>query len=228
MTQQNYKNDELDPHHATQPAQAKSRSDQYQVTLFRHYGKFNGRLFSNAELQEKRTRQHTTRHKQNLGQTNITWRHFVTFSRCLLSRLWMTAPARLLLWKTPLPASIVTWQLKWAWHRISAGTCKTYISGVSLLCELYWGKMSPLLWKIAIQSCSDQCGPQGVLFKHNQSQQIPQLRALLFGTFLQRKDVVNQWSLSKYIFWIDDRLYSAILRSREQTHCARMWFYMSD
>ena len=27
---------------------------------------------------------------------------------------------------------------------------------------------------------------------------------------------------------IDDRLYSAILRSLEQTHCARMWFYMSD
>ena len=30
-------------------------------------------------------------------------------------------------------------------------------------------------------------------------------------------------------YWfIDDRLYSAILRSLEQTHCARMWFYMSD
>ncbi len=27
---------------------------------------------------------------------------------------------------------------------------------------------------------------------------------------------------------IDDRLYSAILRSLEQTHCARMWFYVSD
>ena len=27
---------------------------------------------------------------------------------------------------------------------------------------------------------------------------------------------------------IDDRLYSAILRSLEQTHCARAWFYMSD
>ena len=27
---------------------------------------------------------------------------------------------------------------------------------------------------------------------------------------------------------IDDRLYSAILRSLEQTHCARMWFRMSD
>ena len=25
--------------------------------------------------------------------------------------------------------------------------------------------------------------------------------------------------------WIDDRLYSAILRSLEQTHCARMWCY---
>ena len=30
------------------------------------------------------------------------------------------------------------------------------------------------------------------------------------------------------IFLIDDRLYSAILRSIEQTHCDRMWFYMSD
>ena len=27
---------------------------------------------------------------------------------------------------------------------------------------------------------------------------------------------------------IDDRLYSAILRSLEQTHCTRMWFYMSN
>ena len=27
---------------------------------------------------------------------------------------------------------------------------------------------------------------------------------------------------------IDDHLYSAILRSLEQTHCACMWFYMSD
>ena len=29
-------------------------------------------------------------------------------------------------------------------------------------------------------------------------------------------------------FLTDDRLYSAILCSLEQTHCARMWFYMSD
>ena len=27
---------------------------------------------------------------------------------------------------------------------------------------------------------------------------------------------------------IDDHLHSAILRSLEQTHCARLWFYMSD
>ena len=27
---------------------------------------------------------------------------------------------------------------------------------------------------------------------------------------------------------IDDSLYSAILHSLEQTHCARLWFYMSD
>ena len=27
---------------------------------------------------------------------------------------------------------------------------------------------------------------------------------------------------------IDDSLYSSILRSLEQTHCARMWFFMSD
>ena len=30
------------------------------------------------------------------------------------------------------------------------------------------------------------------------------------------------------LFLIDDRLYSAILRSLEQTHCARLWCYMSD
>ena len=34
---------------------------------------------------------------------------------------------------------------------------------------------------------------------------------------------------TKHIDWlIDDHLYSAILRSLEQTHCARLWFYMSD
>ena len=30
------------------------------------------------------------------------------------------------------------------------------------------------------------------------------------------------------VFLIDDYLYSAILCSLKQTHCARMWFYMSD
>ena len=34
--------------------------------------------------------------------------------------------------------------------------------------------------------------------------------------------------ITKPTWLIDDRLYSAILRSREQTHCARMWCYMSD
>ena len=33
---------------------------------------------------------------------------------------------------------------------------------------------------------------------------------------------------SGYFWLIDDRLYRAILRSLEQTHCARRWFYMSD
>ena len=33
------------------------------------------------------------------------------------------------------------------------------------------------------------------------------------------------WDVSQHI---DDRLYSAIPRSLEQTHCARMWFNMSD
>ena len=28
--------------------------------------------------------------------------------------------------------------------------------------------------------------------------------------------------------FINDHLFSAILRSLEQTHCTRMWFYMSD
>ena len=31
-----------------------------------------------------------------------------------------------------------------------------------------------------------------------------------------------------FLFCFDDRLYSTILRSLEQTHCARMCFYMSD
>ena len=37
---------------------------------------------------------------------------------------------------------------------------------------------------------------------------------------------IPQWD--KCSILIDDRLYSAILRSLEQTHCARLWFYMSD
>ena len=35
------------------------------------------------------------------------------------------------------------------------------------------------------------------------------------------------WGIFDWLM-IDDRLYSAILRSLEQTHCARMWCYMSD
>ena len=38
----------------------------------------------------------------------------------------------------------------------------------------------------------------------------------------------EQQAMPKESELIDDRLYSAILRSLEQTHCARMWFYMSD
>jgi len=38
-----------------------------------------------------------------------------------------------------------------------------------------------------------------------------------------------EYTNSQLFFWIDDDcLYSAILCSLEQTHCARMWFYMSD
>ena len=33
---------------------------------------------------------------------------------------------------------------------------------------------------------------------------------------------------SGFDWLIDDHLYSAILRSLEQTHCARLWFYVSD
>ena len=37
------------------------------------------------------------------------------------------------------------------------------------------------------------------------------------------------FSINLCCFWLtDDRLYSAILRSLAQTHCTRMWFYMSD
>ena len=51
---------------------------------------------------------------------------------------------------------------------------------------------------------------------------IIQLPALLLGqTGSSSKQVVIDWL-------IDDHLYSAILRSLEQTHCARLWFYTSD
>ena len=39
-----------------------------------------------------------------------------------------------------------------------------------------------------------------------------------------RKRLIDWWSL----ILIDDHLYSDFLRSLEQTHCARLWFYMSD
>ena len=35
-------------------------------------------------------------------------------------------------------------------------------------------------------------------------------------------------SVATLFSFFDVRLCSAILRSLEQTHCARMWFYMSD
>ena len=40
--------------------------------------------------------------------------------------------------------------------------------------------------------------------------------------------ILRQMSTGLIDWLIDDRLYSAILRSLEQTHCARMWCYMSD
>ena len=41
--------------------------------------------------------------------------------------------------------------------------------------------------------------------------------------------VCNRMHQYWLIDWlIDDHLYSAILRCLEQTHCARLWFYMSD
>ena len=40
----------------------------------------------------------------------------------------------------------------------------------------------------------------------------------------------NLFSVATLDFFLNtaNHLYSAILRSLEQTHCARMWFYMSD
>ena len=50
------------------------------------------------------------------------------------------------------------------------------------------------------------------------------------ATFQSRVRRSNHWAIpaprSKIL--IDDRLYSAVLRSLEQTHCACMWFYMSN
>ena len=56
---------------------------------------------------------------------------------------------------------------------------------------------------------------------------------VLFNTYVEIDFVgltVKEKGFRLYVcYWlIDDRLYSAIRRSLEQTHCARMWFYMSD
>ena len=50
------------------------------------------------------------------------------------------------------------------------------------------------------------------------------------ATFQSRVRCSNHWAIpAPLIDWlIDDRLYSAILRSLEQTHCARILFYISD
>ena len=48
------------------------------------------------------------------------------------------------------------------------------------------------------------------------------------ATFQSRVRCSNHWAIPAPPLWfvlIDDRLYSAILRSLEQTHCARMGFY---
>ena len=53
-----------------------------------------------------------------------------------------------------------------------------------------------------------------------------------FNRYLQLIACNQTYYLEKMSLRVDrlihDRLYSAILRSLEQTHCARMWFYMSD
>ena len=52
----------------------------------------------------------------------------------------------------------------------------------------------------------------------------------LNGGNIEGTDVVVVFVVVVFLllFFIDDRLYSAILRSFEQTHCACMWFCMSD
>ena len=50
-----------------------------------------------------------------------------------------------------------------------------------------------------------------------------------FSLFLNYRPFACWTKLTPSCFGlIDVRLYSAILRSLEQTHCARIWFYMSD
>ena len=52
------------------------------------------------------------------------------------------------------------------------------------------------------------------------------------GSHLRRTNFrLIVWKIAAFIYcvWlIDDHLYSAILRSLEQTHCAHLWFYKSD
>ena len=49
-----------------------------------------------------------------------------------------------------------------------------------------------------------------------------------FSSYRQTYNTLTNADDKSEIWLIDDRLYSAILRSLEQTHCAHMWFYMSD
>ena len=71
--------------------------------------------------------------------------------------------------------------------------------------------------------CATQC--QWTIWRENGAHRI---RAKLSKSTESGKEWCSHNSDWWSLIMTDGRLYSAILRSLEQTHCARMWFYMSD
>ena len=68
------------------------------------------------------------------------------------------------------------------------------------------------------------------IYTHERREHYSQATYLVCFYFIHMPSENNcRWLKFLLFDWlIDDHLYSAILRSLEQTHCACLWFYMSD
>ena len=113
-----------------------------------------------------------------------------------------------------------SWAGLWLWWRVACYAVLVVWAAVSrptsmsLLSALEaWQVFSKYIWPI--------CHARTHARTHTQTHTCSECLRWMFHI---------SWAVCSERGWrlIDDRLYSAILRSLEQTHCARRWFYMSD